>query len=44
MDGARSSRKQSLQDKVAMHDFRKKMAVKRPVGHHRNLRKLNEQD
>jgi hypothetical protein len=33
---------QSLQDKVAMYHFRKSMAAKRPVGHHRHMRKLNE--
>jgi len=38
----RPERKQSLQDKVAMYRFRKSMAVKRPVGHHRKMRKLNE--
>jgi hypothetical protein len=34
--------RQSLQDKVAMYRFRKSMAVKRPVGHHRTLRSINK--
>ncbi len=35
---------QSLQDKVAVYRFRKSMDVRRPVGHQRNMRKLNEPD
>lgn len=44
MHGTKRAGKQSLQDKVAVHNFRKSMNVKRPVGHHRNLRVLNKQD
>jgi hypothetical protein len=34
--------RQTLQDKVALYRFRKSMAVKRPVGHHRTMRSLNK--
>jgi len=42
MHETKPRRGQSLQDKVAVYRFRKSMAVRRPVGHHRMLRTLNK--
>jgi hypothetical protein len=42
MHETRPRQGQSLQDKVAMYRFRKSIAVRRPVGHHRTMRSLNK--